>query len=206
MARLRLPSRLAIGTDVRELVILAGGVLPWLPWLPCLVVAVVWFANGKPSARETPDSPIVLTLLACRFLAGIFSMVRVFTLFRELLSEIVACVALHGRIRRTTLAAHLDVSVEHLTAVLTTLDRLGGAPLLVDRTRDELISLCAMELGDRAGPAGGGELAPVAGAKVKCAHCQAVLLLGSHLPRPMATTPARDGAQPRKSSRAMISF
>ena len=37
-----------------------------------------------------------------------------------------------------------------------------------------------MELGDRAGPACGGELAPVAGAKIKCAHCQAVLLLGSH--------------------------
>lgn len=97
---------------------------------------------------------------------------------RALLCEVVACVALHGRIRRSALAAHLGVSVEHLEAVLASFARLGGAPVLFDRTRDELVSLCGMEIGDRTCPACGGELAPIAGAKIACRHCTAVLRLG----------------------------
>jgi hypothetical protein len=96
---------------------------------------------------------------------------------RALLCEIVACVALQGRMRRGALATHLGVSVEHLDTVLASFGRLGGAPVLFDRTRDELVSLCGMEIGDRECPACGGELAPIAGVKIACRHCDAVLWL-----------------------------
>jgi ribosomal protein L37AE/L43A len=105
---------------------------------------------------------------------------------RALLGEVVACVALQGRMRRSVLAAHLGVSVEHLDTVLASFARLGGAPVLFDRTRDELVSLCGMEIGDRTCPACGGELTPIAGAKIACRHCTAVLRVGGHHVAPHA--------------------
>ncbi len=98
---------------------------------------------------------------------------------RALLCEVVACVAVQGRMRRAALATHLAVSIEHLDTVLASFTRLGGAPVLFDRTRDELVSLCGMEIGDRQCPACGGELAPIAGVKIACRHCDAVLHLGA---------------------------
>lgn len=98
---------------------------------------------------------------------------------RALLCEVVACVAVQGRMRRGALAAHLAVSIEHLDTVLASFARLGGAPVLFDRTRDELVSLCGMAIGDRQCPACGGELAPIAGVKIACRHCDAVLRLGA---------------------------
>jgi len=98
---------------------------------------------------------------------------------RALLGEIVACVALQGRMKRPTLAKRLSITVEHLDAVLARFDRLGGAPVLLDRTKDELISLCAAEIGDRACPACGGELAPARPGKVECKHCHVTLVLGA---------------------------
>jgi ribosomal protein L37AE/L43A len=98
---------------------------------------------------------------------------------RALLGEIVACVALQGRIKRQVLAERLAITAEHLDVVLARFDALGGVPLLRDRKRDELVSLCAVEIGDKACPACGGELQPARQGAIACGHCQVRLVVGT---------------------------
>ena len=94
---------------------------------------------------------------------------------RALLGEILTAVALQGRLSRSRLAAHLAVSEDHLAAVLARFERLGGAPLLVDREKGELVSLLAVDIGARACPACGGVLQPGRGTTITCTHCHATL-------------------------------
>ncbi len=90
---------------------------------------------------------------------------------RALLGEVVAAVAHQGRIRLEALAAHLGVGVAHIEAVLASLQRLGGVPMLRDRERGELLSLFAAEIGHGVCPHCGGERVPAPAARVVCLHC-----------------------------------
>ena len=94
---------------------------------------------------------------------------------RALLGEVLTAVALQGRIGRAQLAAHLGISVDHLAGVLARFERLGGAPVLIDRERGELVSLVAVDIGARACPACGGALEPGRGTAIVCAHCGVIL-------------------------------
>ncbi len=94
---------------------------------------------------------------------------------RALLGEVLTAVALQGRIGRAQLAAHLGISVDHLAGVLARFERLGGAPVLIDRERGELVSLLAVDIGARACPACGGALQPGRGTAIACAHCGVIL-------------------------------
>jgi hypothetical protein len=94
---------------------------------------------------------------------------------RALLGEVLTAVAQQGRISRARLAAHLGLSIEHLAAVLARFERLGGAPVLVDREHDELISLLAVDIGARVCPVCAGGLQPGRGTTLTCGHCGTIL-------------------------------